>query len=232
MFQMHGRCAAFGGPMIVATRATRRPVGSVSAGISGRPRGRGATLTDQRGTIIELDDLDHTEHAHEFVGAEHGDVPFSVILVHSRPGVGPKLHRHPYAEVFVVESGQATFQIGDDTVVVDGGHVVVSPPGEAHGFTNTGTGELRLTAIHGAGAVRHRVARRPRPRLDVEARRVAKRRDRSPSVAVRPRGGGVRDEAGEHVLVGGQLEVVDARVVGQAEVVSSPSRPRRRPRRW
>ena len=78
-------------------------------------------------------------------------MPFSVILVHSQPGVGPKLHRHPYAEVFVVESGQATFQIGESTVVVDGGHVVVSPPGEAHGFTNTGSGELRLTAIHGAG---------------------------------------------------------------------------------
>jgi len=103
-----------------------------------------------RGSIIPLDDLEHTQHAHEFVGAEHGGVPFCVILVHSRPGVGPRLHRHPYAEVFVVESGQATFQIGDETVVVEGGHVVVSPPGEAHGFTNTGTGELRLTAIHGA----------------------------------------------------------------------------------
>ena len=33
--------------------------------------------------------------------------------------------------------------------MVGGGHVVVSPPGEAHGFTNTGDGELRLTAIHG-----------------------------------------------------------------------------------
>jgi mannose-6-phosphate isomerase-like protein (cupin superfamily) len=51
--------------------------------------------------------------------------------------------------VFIVESGQATFRIGEDTVVVDAGHVVVSPPGEAHGFTNTGDGELRLTAIHG-----------------------------------------------------------------------------------
>ena len=103
-----------------------------------------------RGVIIPMDDLDHTEHAHEFVGAEHLDVPFSVILVHSAPGVGPKVHRHPYPEVFIVESGRATFQIGDETVVVDEGHVVVSPPGEAHGFTNTGTGPLRLTAIHGA----------------------------------------------------------------------------------
>ena len=78
-------------------------------------------MTDQHetGSIVAFDDLDHTEHAHEFVGAEHGDVPFSIILVHSEPGVGPKLHRHPYPEVFVVESGQATFRIGDATAVVE-----------------------------------------------------------------------------------------------------------------
>ena len=103
------------------------------------------------GHIVPFDELEHSAHSHEFVGAEHGDIPFCVILVHSRPGVGPKLHRHPYPEVFIVESGQATFQIGERSVVVEGGHVVVSPSGEAHGFTNTGTGELRLTAIHGAG---------------------------------------------------------------------------------
>lgn len=101
-------------------------------------------------SIIPLDELEHTPHSHEFVGAEHGDVPFSIILVHSEPGVGPKLHRHPYAEVFVVEAGQATFQIGEETVVVEGGHIVVSPAGEAHGFTNSGAGQLRLTAIHGS----------------------------------------------------------------------------------
>ena len=101
------------------------------------------------GHIVPFDELEHSDHSHEFVGAEHGDVPFSVILVHSRPGVGPKLHRHPYAEVFVVESGQATFQIGERSIVIEGGNVVVSPPGEAHGFTNTGDGELRLIAIHG-----------------------------------------------------------------------------------
>ena len=109
-------------------------------------------MTDplQTGSIVPLDELEHTPHSHEFVGAEHGEVPFSIILVHSQPGVGPRLHRHPYAEVFIVESGQATFQIGTETVVVKEGHIVVSPPGEAHGFTNTGAGELRLTAIHGA----------------------------------------------------------------------------------
>jgi mannose-6-phosphate isomerase-like protein (cupin superfamily) len=101
--------------------------------------------------IIPLDALPHEKHSHEFVGADYDDVPFSIILVHSRPGMGPKLHRHPYAEVFVVEAGTATFQIGEELIEVEAGHVVVSPPGEAHGFTNTGTGELRLTAIHGSG---------------------------------------------------------------------------------
>jgi len=50
----------------------------------------------------------------------------------------------------VVESGQATFQLGDETFVVGGGHVVVGPPDVPHGFSNTGTGELGLTAIHAA----------------------------------------------------------------------------------
>jgi quercetin dioxygenase-like cupin family protein len=101
--------------------------------------------------LISFDDLTHWSHSHEFVGADHEDTPFSVILVHSEPGMGPRLHRHPYTEVFIVESGTATFQIGSETIVVTGGHVVVSPPGEPHGFTNTGDDELRLTAIHGAG---------------------------------------------------------------------------------
>jgi quercetin dioxygenase-like cupin family protein len=102
-------------------------------------------------SILDLDELPHEAHSHEFVGADHDDVPFSIILVHSAPGVGPKLHRHPYAEVFLVESGEATFQIGDERRVIAAGHVVVSPPGEAHGFVNSGSSELRLIAIHAAG---------------------------------------------------------------------------------
>jgi mannose-6-phosphate isomerase-like protein (cupin superfamily) len=68
--------------------------------------------------------------------------------VHSAPGGGPALHQHPYAEVFVVDSGQATFQLGDDRFVVEGGQIVIGPADTPHGFTNTGTSELRLTAIH------------------------------------------------------------------------------------
>ena len=132
-------------------------------------------MPEPEGHVVRLDDLEHTAHAHEFVGAEHGNVPFSIILVHSQPGVGPKLHRHPYAEVFVVEAGQATFRIGDRTLVIDEGHVVVSPPGEAHGFTNTGPGELRLVADPRRRPVRDRMAGRPGSDLDlpIEGRVIA-----------------------------------------------------------
>jgi quercetin dioxygenase-like cupin family protein len=101
--------------------------------------------------LMDLDDLPHTVHSHEFVGADHGGVPFSLILVHTAPGTGPRLHRHPYAEVFVVESGEATFTLGDQELVVVGGQLVVGLPNVPHGFTNTGTSELRIVTIHGAG---------------------------------------------------------------------------------
>lgn len=100
--------------------------------------------------VIAFDALPQTTHAHEFVGADHGSVPFSLILVHAPPGAGPKVHRHPYAEVFVVEAGEATFELGDDQIVVTQGHVVVGPPDVPHGFTNTGSGQLRVVTIHGA----------------------------------------------------------------------------------
>ncbi len=104
----------------------------------------------EHGRVVALEDLEHSEHSHEFVGADHGAVPFSVILVHSAPGVGPKLHQHPYAEVFIVEAGEATFRIGERTVVVPAGNIAISPANEPHGFTNSGSDELRLTSIHGA----------------------------------------------------------------------------------
>jgi len=100
--------------------------------------------------VIDLEDLAHTEHSHEFVGADHGEVPFSVILVHSAPGTGPKLHKHPYVEVFFIASGEATFQLDAETIVAAADQAVVAPPNVPHGFTNTGSSELRLTAIHGS----------------------------------------------------------------------------------
>ena len=114
----------------------------------------GRSADGQAGEISAFADLPATDFAHELVGADHGEVPFSLILVAAPPGAGPALHRHPYAEVFVVEHGRAAFQLGNEEFVVERDHVVVCPPEMPHGFRNAGSDELRLTSIHGADRFR------------------------------------------------------------------------------
>jgi quercetin dioxygenase-like cupin family protein len=83
----------------------------------------------------------------EITGRELG-ANISVIVVDAAPGEGPRLHRHPYAEVFVVIEGEATFTLGDETRVVRAGEVAVAPAGVPHGFLNSGEGRLRQVDIH------------------------------------------------------------------------------------
>jgi mannose-6-phosphate isomerase-like protein (cupin superfamily) len=70
------------------------------------------------------------------------------MVVDAPPGGGPKLHRHPYEEVIIVQEGTATFTAGDETVEVNGGQVVVVPAGVAHKFVNSGQERLRQVDIH------------------------------------------------------------------------------------
>jgi mannose-6-phosphate isomerase-like protein (cupin superfamily) len=83
----------------------------------------------------------------QFEGRDHGGT-VSVILVDTdEPGAGPRLHRHPYDETFVIHAGQAEFTVGDDKLTARGGQVVVVPPNAPHKFANTG-GRLVMTNIH------------------------------------------------------------------------------------
>jgi mannose-6-phosphate isomerase-like protein (cupin superfamily) len=69
-------------------------------------------------------------------------------LIDAPPGRGPKLHEHPYEEVFIVQEGTVTFTAGDDLVEAKGGQVVVVPASVPHKFVNSGTGRLREIDIH------------------------------------------------------------------------------------
>jgi quercetin dioxygenase-like cupin family protein len=80
-------------------------------------------------------------------GAAHG-ASISVILDHSEPGQGPRLHRHPYDETWVVQDGHLTFQLGDTRYHAGPGDIVIAPPGVPHKFTNDGPGRSTLVCIH------------------------------------------------------------------------------------
>jgi mannose-6-phosphate isomerase-like protein (cupin superfamily) len=85
-------------------------------------------------------------------GAEHG-ATISLILDHSEPGHGPRLHRHPYDETWVVVEGNLTFQAGDERQRAGPGDIVIVPPGVPHKFTNDGPGRCNLVCIHSSPVV-------------------------------------------------------------------------------
>ena len=87
------------------------------------------------------------ESAYEFEGYHH-DAGVSFIVIDAPPGSGPKLHEHPYEEVFVVQEGAVTFTAGEDVIEASAGQVVVVPAGVPHKFVNTGAGRLRQIDIH------------------------------------------------------------------------------------
>ena len=98
--------------------------------------------------IINKSDLAHSETAYEFEGHHYADTRVSLIVIDAPPGSGPKLHRHPYEEVFIVQEGSVTFTAGDDIIEASGGQVVVVPAGVPHKFVNSGDGPLRQVDIH------------------------------------------------------------------------------------
>jgi mannose-6-phosphate isomerase-like protein (cupin superfamily) len=84
----------------------------------------------------------------EFEGYRYDSTNVSFIIVEAKPGEGPKLHSHPYEEVFIVQEGQATFTVGSDTIEVRAGQIVIGPANIPHKFINSGTGILRQVDIH------------------------------------------------------------------------------------
>lgn len=80
-------------------------------------------------------------------GADYGLV---TSVMHSQvvPGSGPRRHKHPHAEIFVLHDGQARYEVEGTHLDAVAGDMVIVPPDAWHTFENTGTGMLRQTAIH------------------------------------------------------------------------------------
>lgn len=104
-------------------------------------------MSRERPGVARILDLADGESANEFQGCHH-DAGVSFIVVDAPPGSGPKLHQHPYEEVFAVQEGAVTFTAGEDVIEAGAGQVVVVPAGVPHKFVNSGAGRLRQIDIH------------------------------------------------------------------------------------
>jgi mannose-6-phosphate isomerase-like protein (cupin superfamily) len=85
--------------------------------------------------------------AYEVEGHTYG-APLTLILEDMPGGGGPRLHRHPYDELWVCQAGAADFTDGDEVTRVGPGDIVFAPAGAAHKFTAVGDTPLKMVCIH------------------------------------------------------------------------------------
>jgi mannose-6-phosphate isomerase-like protein (cupin superfamily) len=98
--------------------------------------------------VLRQDELPFSAIAHELIGGDHDDLGITILFVDAPPGRGPSLHQHPYAEVFIIQEGEAQFVADGQERTVRAGDIVIVPADTPHAFTNTGDGPLRQIDIH------------------------------------------------------------------------------------
>jgi mannose-6-phosphate isomerase-like protein (cupin superfamily) len=96
--------------------------------------------------LLKAADLPSSPTSETFEGHAH-DANVSFFLSHHPPGSGPRLHRHPYEEVFIVEEGAVVFTVGDDEIEAGPGDIVVAPARTPHKFL-VRLGPARQINIH------------------------------------------------------------------------------------
>jgi mannose-6-phosphate isomerase-like protein (cupin superfamily) len=83
----------------------------------------------------------------EVEGKPHG-AKVTVLLEHMQPGTGPRRHRHPYGETWVVVEGRIAFSDGKQTREAGPGDVVYVAAEEPHKFTVVGAERIKMICIH------------------------------------------------------------------------------------
>ncbi len=105
-------------------------------------------LTDADYTVLTREALPSDDgHTYEFEGSRR-DAEVSFIWVDMPPGLGVRLHKHPYQEIFIIQEGSATYTVGSASLNAQAGQIVIVPAGTPHKFVNTGVGPLRQVDIH------------------------------------------------------------------------------------
>jgi mannose-6-phosphate isomerase-like protein (cupin superfamily) len=87
----------------------------------------------------------------ELQGQAYGADICVIFNYQQEAGGGPRLHRHPYPETFIIRSGVAIFTVAGETITAKAGQIVVVPAHTPHKFTNAGPAPLETIDIHASG---------------------------------------------------------------------------------
>ena len=105
---------------------------------------------DRQARILHRADwAKHDEHWRGFVEGRDLDTNTTVLFYRTEEvGVGPRLHVHPYDEIFIVRKGRALFTVGDQKIEATAGDILMGPAHVPHKYHNLGPGDLETTDIH------------------------------------------------------------------------------------
>lgn len=98
--------------------------------------------------IVSIDELKGDLKNFDFEGYMHGDTDLSFIGLNLPPKEGPRLHKHAYGEIIIIQEGQGTYTVGSTTREAQAGQILIIPPDSPHKFFNSGAGPLRQIDIH------------------------------------------------------------------------------------
>ncbi len=84
----------------------------------------------------------------EVTGKPYGTNISIIFNCQQRIGGGPRLHKHPYPETFIIRKGHARFTVGSEIIDAHEGQIVVAPANTPHKFENLGPGVLETIDIH------------------------------------------------------------------------------------
>jgi quercetin dioxygenase-like cupin family protein len=82
-----------------------------------------------------------------YASAASGAAQLTVFEQWCDPGVGAPLHLHAVEELLRIVDGEAEVAVGAQRQTLRAGVSVIIPAGVVHGFTNTGSGTLRVLAV-------------------------------------------------------------------------------------
>lgn len=97
-------------------------------------------------SVHPLEDSRISSTLARFEGAD--EIPLSMFVTEFPRGEGPPLHLHPYAEIFLVESGAVAFTVGDEVMEVSAGNLVIVPAETRHKFEGVSDETNRVVSVH------------------------------------------------------------------------------------
>lgn len=98
--------------------------------------------------IIDLNSMrPHGAEVAAFQGFEH-DANVSFFVVRFSPGHGPKKHRHPYEETFILLEGEIEAIVDGETQRISADKIAIIPAGAWHEFKNRSDKPALMVNIH------------------------------------------------------------------------------------